>query len=169
MAQRNSVSVNPWMAAVGLVLILFTIYFVLKGLSWVLGIIGPILLIIAFIMDPKVVTGYGSWIVNLTRKNWMYGIGAGLMTFFLFPFVCAFLFGKVMLKRKFKGMTEELEKRTKGEFVEYEEVDSNQSNVEDVEFEDIETLELEELPEPPPKKVPQKGLRDGNEYDQMFD
>jgi len=168
MAQRNSVSLNPWMAAVGLVLLLVTVYFVIKGLFWLLGIIGPILLIIAFVMDPKVVTGYGKWIVDLTRKNWMYGIGAGLMTFFGFPFVCAFLFGKVMLKRKFKGLTEDLEKRTKGEFVEYEEVDSTTSNVEDVEFEDIETLELEEFPEPP-KKIQQKETRGNNDYDQMFE
>lgn len=143
---------NPgWLRLViGIAAILLILWLALKvvtGLYNLLWYIGPILLIATLFMDRQVVFGYGKWIVNQFKKNPAVGIGAGILSFFGFPFVSAFLFGKAMLKKKLNiGGDAHKESNTKNDgYTEYEELESE--TIEEFELEDLETLEkdIEEL------------------------
>ncbi len=164
MANRSTT--NPIVGVIGLILILIVIYYVIQGLFWVLGIIAPVLLILTFFIDKNVIINYGKWMLNLFKTKWYLGLGAGAMTFFGFPFVSAFLFGKAMFKKKVAemGMSGGLggdEARTsKDTFTDYEEVESEISYEEvDLPEENLDLPEIEEN---------LNTLDDDNAYDNLF-
>ena len=149
---------NGWQAIVGiLTLALFFVgmYYVARGVTWLLTLVAPVLLIAPLIIDYKVVTGYLSWVGGLFKRNVLWGIGAGLLTVFGFAFVSAFLFGKAMLKRKARQMREDVDRQRRGEFIEYEEVKDEADA----------PLQLPPLRRPEPASKPKPK---GNEYDQLF-
>lgn len=160
MANRSTT--NPIVGVIGLVLILIVVYYLIQGLFWVLGIIAPILLILTFFIDRKVIIDYGKWVLNLFKTKWYLGLGAGAMTFFGFPFVSAFLFGKALLKKKVAGMgLGGEEARTSNDtFTEYEEVES------EISYEEVELPEQDlDLPE---IEENLNTLDDDNAYDNLF-
>ncbi len=172
--QRNRASNNPLgflPAVIMLILGFIALYYVATGIFYILSLLAPVFLIATLVIDHTVVTGYAKWIWNLIQKNWIAGVGAGLMTFFGFPVVSGFLLGKAVLKKKVANVREDFESRTQGDYVEYEEVpDVKETPVEDLEFEEIEEMELEDLDDIVPPKVKQKQTRSNdNDYDQMFE
>ena len=89
-------------------------------------------------------------------KNVLLGVGLSLLTIVAFPVVSLFLFGKAMLKKKVKEMTQQFEQKTQGEYTEYEEVKT-------------EDADWVELPPPPVREKP-KQMRGGkNEYEDLFE
>ena len=76
------------------------------------------------------------------------GILGVLLTAIGFPIVCGFLLGKAILDRRIQSFQNEIERRQKGELVDYEDV-----------TEDAEILELET---PPPAE------KQRNSYDDFF-
>jgi len=107
-------------------------------------------------MDYKIVVNYIKWIFSMMGKNPLLGVGLVLLTIVGHPIVSLFLFGKAMLKKKVKEMTQQFEEKTQGEYTEYEEVKT----------EDAEWVELP----PPPVKAKPKQMRGGkNEYEDLFE
>jgi len=155
---------NPIIGIIGLVLFLVVAYYLISSIFWVLGLIAPVLFILTLIMDHTVVTDYLKWIVKLFKEKWYMGLGAAALSILGSTFVSAFLFGKVMFKKKVIGgdigkmFTE---KNEDGGFTDYEEVDS-EIVVEDIELEE-EELDLPEIEEN------LNTLDDDNAYENLFD
>lgn len=161
MSQRTRNPLGPVVSIVMLALLVMGIYFVIKGVFWVLYWIFPALLIATLIIDRQVIIDYVMWIVNaVKKKNWVLFLGATFMTVIAFPLVAAFLFGKAMLKRKVKQVTKRFEQPTQGEFVEFEEIPE----------EEPEILELPDLSQRPVrKKEPIKQPDPRNDYEDLFE
>ncbi len=160
MANRSTS--NPIIGVIGLVLFLIVAYFLIKSIAWILGLIAPALLLITLFMDKSVIINYGKWIMNLFKTKWYYGLGAAAMTFFGFPFVSAFLFGKAMFKKKVAGMgMGGDDMRTSGDtFTEYEEIETEISYEEvDLPVQDLDLPEIEEN---------LNTLDEDNAYDNLF-
>lgn len=138
------------------IVVLFVLFTVAKFVFNILYWLSPVLLIITLFIDHKVVINYGKWILELMGKNVLLGVGLTLLTIVAFPVVSLFLFGKAMLKKKVKEMTQQFEQKTQGEYTEYEEVKTEEA-------------EWVELPPPPVREKP-KQMRGGkNEYEDLFD
>ena len=168
MANQRSASNNP-LGNIGgvimLVLFFVALYFIAKSVFTILAYVAPVLLLITLFIDHTVVTGYIKWIVNLFKTNILFGIGAGLLTFFGFPVVSGFLLSKALLKKKVKEITNQYEERTQGEFVEYEEVDEEPP----VRIEIPEKLDINVPPKQKPIIEVRQQKKDTGDYEQLFD
>lgn len=154
---KRRIDVNP-LNALPAILILIAVFvalwFVAKSIFTLLAWVAPILLIAALVINHKVVVSYGTFLWNLLKKNPMMGIVGVLLSFFLFPVVSLFLFGKAMLYRKVDTLKKEFEAKhgggTEGEYTEYEEI---------------------ELPKEEKRiELPRRPLQEKqNEYEELFD
>jgi hypothetical protein len=148
--QRRGFSTNNiWVGVITLVLGIVAIYFLFIGLYKLLYLLSPVLIVLALIIDYKVVTGYLMTIWNLLKTNTIVGIGASLLTFFGYPFVSGYLFAKALFKRQLKK---------------FEETHGTQARPKQEEFTEYEVVEDEphlELPELSKEELP-------NEYDDIF-
>lgn len=135
---------------------LVVIYYVATGIYAILSYIAIALFIITAFVNHRVIVDYGKLLINTTTRNPIAGIvGIGL-TIFFYPIVALFLFGKAMLIRKVDKFKQNLETRTKGEFVEYEEVENKKP-------------QKPEIIELPPLKEKQKQTRSRNDYEDLFE
>lgn len=138
------------------IVVLFVLFTVARFVFSLLYYIAPILLIITLFMDYKVVVNYGKWILDVMGRNVLLGVGLSLLTLVGFPIVSVFLFGKAMLKKKVKEMTQQFETQTQGEYTEYEEVTPEEEG-------------MVELPPPPVRQKPKQTRGGRNEYEDLFD
>jgi len=144
---------NSWKIIIGAVIGLIILFWLAKGVFYILNIVAPFLLIITLVMNYKVVLGYGSWLLDLLKKDIIVGLLASVGTVIFFPVVSAYLFVKMLLLRKVTKMSNEYNQSstyTKDEYTSYEEVDEI----------DIQKLEL-------PKKF--ENITKTNNYDKFFD
>ena len=171
MTNRKKIDVNPLNSIVPiiiLVLVLAGLYFLAKGVFYILSWVSPLLLLAAFLINRQVVIDYVKMLFNLLKTNPLMGVVGLVLSFFLFPVVAAFLFGKALLYRKLGQFSEEIKKRTEGQFVEYEEV---QNEAEET------TLDLPELEQQPKKKIKIEQNRSSSkknddnfsDYEELFD
>ncbi len=130
---------------------LVAMYFIVKYTLIALTVVAPLMLIATLIIDRSVVINYVKWIGSTLKTNPLLGIGAILFTIFGYTLVFPFLFGKAILKKKFKEASQQYENQRQGELIDYEEVDSKPSREK--------PLELPQI-----KKQPR-----GSEYDQLFE
>ena len=148
--QRGGSS-NLIVGVVMLVVAAMVLYFLFKGLIWVLGFIAPVLLIVTLFINKDVVLDYVKGMVGRLKNDTLMGVAQVGVTFFLFPFVVAYLFAKAMLLRKvgsFQGKKEE------EKFSEYEDLTED------------DVLDLKDL-----EDIPQKETRtasNNNKYDDLF-
>ena len=98
-------------------------------LFWIFRVIAPILIIATAIIDFKVITNYGKWILNMFQKNPIAGIAAGVGTLVGYPLVAAFLFAKALFK---KQLIETGKKEKDDEFINFEELDSKPLKIPEV-------------------------------------
>ena len=162
---NRKIDINPGNSLAGILLMVFifvALYFIAKSIFTLLSWLAPVLLIATAIMNPKVLTSYGKWIINLLKKNPLFGIGAIIMTVIGFPVVSGFLFAKAMLYRKADQMKKEYESQTHGELIEYEEIEEDDPIV---------PLELPPIKKSKPsvRQQPKQKPRPNNEYEQFFD
>lgn len=161
MAQRK-IDINPF-NAIGAILMLILVFwglslafsFIFKLMAWA----APFLLIGAAIVDYTVITDFVKWIFRMLKENPLMGIAGILLTFFGFPIIAGFLFGKAVLRKKVRKMASKYDEEVNGKVVDFEEVE-----------EDYETLELptrRERPEPEP--IRQKPKDSSADYEQLFD
>lgn len=134
--------------------VFFTIlFFVAKGVFWVLSWVAPVLLIATLIIDHRVVTDFLKFVWKLLQENPLMGIAALLLIFFGYPVVSGFLFVKAIGKRSIKNALNKME-QGRNTYTEYEEVTE----------EDDSFLEL------PPINKKKEPVRQApsNDYDEMF-
>lgn len=145
---------NPLKGLVGIAAAIFffiALFWFMKFLFNILWFLLPVMLIATAIIDYKVILDYLSWLGRLFKSNMLSGILVGALTLIGAPVVALFLLGKALLKKKVKTMTEEVERRQEGEYVNYEEVES-------------EILELPQIEMP--KKEPKSS--NNNNYEDLF-
>ncbi len=130
---------------------LVAMYFIVKYTLIALTVVAPLMLIATLIIDRSVIFNYIKWIGSTLKSNPLLGIGAILFTIFGYTLVFPFLFGKAILKKKFKQARQQYENQTQGELVDFEEIESKPSREK--------PLELPQL-----KKQAKSG-----EYDQLFE
>jgi hypothetical protein len=124
---------SSWKVIVGAILGLIALFWLAKGVFFILNIIAPFLLIITLILNYKVVLGYGTWLLELIKRDLLLGILAAIGTVFFFPVVSAYLFGKMLLLRKVNKMKNEFNAQNtfyqNEEFTSYEEVEEIAPNI----------------------------------------
>lgn len=151
---KSNGSFRPIAALLMIVLFFVALYYVASFALSLLWYVAPVLLIITLVLDHKIVTNYIEWLWSKIKTNPIVGVLITALSVACFPVVTGYLFSKLLVKRKITKMTETFEKRTSGEFVDYEEVDS----------EPIRPIELPKA-DPPPKMRQQPG----NKYDDLFE
>ena len=161
---NRRIDINPGNSLGGILLMVFifvALYFIAKSIFTILSWLAPVLLVGTAIINYKVLTSYGKWILKLLKNNPLFGIGAIIMTVIGFPVVAGFLFAKALLYRKADQMKQEYETQTHGELIDYEEIE---------EEDPIVPLELPPIKKskPQPRQKPQNP-RPNNEYEQFFD
>jgi hypothetical protein len=153
----SSNSSNPFNSIFSIlmvILVMLGLFYIARFIFTILYYLSPIMLIAALIIDHKVVTGYGKWVVSLFKKNPIMGVGSVLLTVIGFPIVSAFLLGRALFRKRVRQAQEEVEIRREGQFIEYEELDS-------------EPLELPEIQKEERNKS--RDRNSGQDYDHLFD
>jgi len=110
--------VNPLILLVGIVVVIGLLFWVAKKVLSILAWASPAILVVALIINYRVVLGYGRWLIDTLKRNPLFGIIAILFTCFGFPLVSIFLLFRALAS---KGIGTE----KKGGFSEYEEVDED--------------------------------------------
>jgi hypothetical protein len=141
---------NGLSAVLALVLIFVTLFFVTKGIIWLLTLVAPVLLILAALLDYKVIINYVKWVGRLFQRDVLWGIGVSILSVVGYPVLFAILFFRALFSWRVKAARKDAQRAREGEFAEYEELDQ------------------EPLP-PLNRPRPQKETRSGSDYDQMFD
>ncbi|MBP6566265.1 MAG: hypothetical protein KA270_03800, partial [Saprospiraceae bacterium] len=72
------------------------LFFLAKGVFWLLSWVAPILLIITLIIDYTVVTDFFKFVWKLLKENTIMGILAVLLVVFGYPIVAGYLFFKAL-------------------------------------------------------------------------
>lgn len=148
---QNNRGNNPIAGIIGLAVMILIVYLLFKVVSGVISImyfLGPILLIIALILNYKVVVKYVQWLAQMIKKDTVRGLAYTGLSIVGYPFVSAWLFLKAFLQFRLKRNVGKQEKAKEKEFVEYEEI---------TEEEDF--LELPDLEKP----------KQTNSYDDLFE
>lgn len=85
---------------------------------------GPVLLILALILDFRTVTAYIGGLVKLLKMRPVQGIASILLSVVGYPIVAVFLLGRILLQRRFRRYEQEMKLRQEGEIADYVELDS---------------------------------------------
>jgi hypothetical protein len=145
--------------------VFFTVlFFMAKGLFWLLSWVAPVLLILTLIIDFKVVKDFFIYIGKLLKDNPLAGVLAILMIIFAYPFVAGYLFIKALGKRSIKKAMDKVQQE-KNTYTDFEEIVE-----EDDSF--LELPPLNKTHEPAKHKESTKvesvKADKSNEYDDMF-
>lgn len=119
---------NPFSSVMGIlimVLVLVGIFYVAKGVFWLLSQVAVFLLVASLIIHYKTAVNYLKWVWSMWQKNWMHGLGLTLLSALLYPILFAHLFFKSMLDRKVATLQEAAEQQHASEYVDFEELESN--------------------------------------------
>jgi hypothetical protein len=135
-----------------LAVIFGALFFVAKGVFWILNWAALPIFIATLVIDHNVVIDYFKFMFKLLKENTLMGVVAVVVTFFAYPFVAGYLFLKALGKRQLQKMTNHV-KKEQTTFADYEEVKED----------DQDFLELPAKP----KAQPQPQTR-RNDYDDMF-
>ena len=141
---------NFILGTVILVLGLIFLFYIATGIFKLLSFIAPFLLVLALIINYKVVLNYLKSIWTNLSKNPLYGILMIIFTILGFPIVSAYLLFKAIIYKK----VDRLDRKSLAEeeqFSEYEDVSD------ETDFMDLK--ELEELKKPGKEK---------NDYENLF-
>ena len=157
--------------------VLYLVFQVFKLAAAAIWFLGPILLIVAFFLNRKVVTDFFKTIFTDFKTKPVMSLVKGLFSFFALPLVGGWLFTKAVVRNKAEAIT----KKAQPEYAEYEEVKETTAEVveEDDDFLDITEIEqqLEDLTvkenKPPTSSRPtpksKQAKPDPNKYDNLFD
>lgn len=131
------------------------IFFLAKGIFWLFSYIAPVFLIVALILDYKVIVNFFQFIWKLLKEKTLFGIAAVILTIFGYPFVSAYLFFKALSSKTLKNVQKKMEQE-QNTYAEFEEVV------------DEDTTFLELPPMQAHKKENVKQQAKTSEYDDMF-
>ena len=145
---------NPFSSVLGvifMVLALVALFIVARFIVRILYFVAPLILIAAAIIDYKVIVDYVKWLVRLTKKNTLMGIGSIALSVIFYPFVGIFLLGKALFKRRVRQAEEEQRQMQEGEYIDFEDVSDDR-------------LELPRM-----EKSERKEEKKDDRYDQFFE
>lgn len=134
-----------------MVLALVALFIVARFIVRILYFVAPLILIAAAIVDYKVIVDYVKWLVRLTKKNTLMGIGSIALSVIFYPFVGIFLLGKALFKRRVRQAEEEQRQMQEGEYIDFEDVSDDR-------------LELPRM-----EKSERKEEKKDDRYDQFFE
>jgi hypothetical protein len=132
---------NGLYGIIATVLFLIALYYIAKGVFWLLTWLSPVLLVATLVIDYQVVVDYLKMLWNMILRTPIMGILAAILSVLGFPIVVVFLFGRAWFGyyirkkqreqaaffQKFKEQKEQQE-----EFVSYEEVIDNRLDESDI-------------------------------------
>jgi predicted membrane protein len=154
MAQQGfSIRINGIIGFIFMVLIFAALFFIARSIFILLAWISPVLIVLALIINYKTILNYLKFILSLLQRNVLGGIVAILLSVFGFPILAGVLFGKSILDRKVRKLTEAYSAREKDEFVEFEEVIRPGQD---------KTLDL------PPLEQKENPIKEENKYKDLF-
>ena len=113
------------------ILFLFALFFIAKGIFTLLYWVAPVLLVVTLVLDYQVVVRYFLMLWALLLSRPLLGILASILTFFGYPVVVFFLFGRAWfgynLRKKQSsgsgyGRTSQNSQQQQDEFAPYEEI-----------------------------------------------
>jgi hypothetical protein len=81
-------------------------FFLLRAFFRLVYLAGPILLVIALILDYRAFFRYIDRVVLLIRQNFILGILAGIASVIFYPFVALFLLGQFLNRKNRSGKDE---------------------------------------------------------------
>lgn len=155
---NNQSRISPLFAMLAFIAFMVALFYLAKGVFWILSFVAPILFIVTFFINRQVIFDYAKSLIKLTKTNPFMGIAGIVLSFVAFPLVSAFLFGKAMLLKKVGSLRENLRTKEDEKFTEYEEVEEDDPLVlDDLEPLDEKHKEIEIL----------KESKD-SEYDDLF-
>ena len=156
--ENKGSKVSPLFAMLAFIAVMVALFYLAKGVFWILGLLAPVLFIATFFINRHVIFDYGKTLIKLVKTNPFVGIAGIVLSFVAFPLVSAFLFGKAMLLKKVGSMREGMRQKEEEEFTDYEEVEEDDPLVLD---------DLEPIKEKEKVKEILTDSKD-NEYDDLF-
>jgi hypothetical protein len=123
-----------------LALLGIVIYFALKGFIWFIFFFAWIFLLVAAILDYKVIINFGKRLLNLLKRKPLYGIGAVILSGVLYPFLFFILMMRAVLSKFVKKVNFDIpgfdfqQQSQKEEFVDYEEVEEEHLELKEIEL-----------------------------------
>lgn len=155
--QKGGSPFGSFGAVVGLILFFVMLYFLAKGLFYVLSFAAPVMFLITLFIDHHVVLDYGKFIIKLLKENTIIGIVGVILTLVGFPIVSGFLFFKALARRTINKKLDEIGLgKPKEEYAEYEEVVDEETDF----------LELPEIEKPTRTS---RSTDTTNEYEDLFE
>ncbi|HMO37998.1 MAG TPA: hypothetical protein PKC76_01695 [Saprospiraceae bacterium] len=118
----NGSPFNSIVSIIFMVVFLVALYILARFVFKVLYYLSPLMLIATLIIDYKVLVNYVQWLVNLTRRNAVFGIGAIVLSLVFFPVVSALLLGRALFKRQVRKAQEAQRGVQEGDYVDFEEI-----------------------------------------------
>jgi len=168
----RKVDINPFnsiLSIVFLVAIFIGLYYVATGLFEILSLLAPFMLIGALIINYKVVTNYGKWLLNTLKTNFVRGLIMSILTFVGFPVISGYLLLKAYLSKKVEKIQADFQERSRPDYADFEEVGDTEMDFEDLS--DEKPLDLN-APKPIKPEIRQsstpKSKEGGSDYDQFF-
>ncbi len=163
-SHNNPTGRNPFNSLVSLLIlagVFVAMFFVIRGFVTLLYWVAPVLLIITLFINYRVVANYALGLVDLLKRNILWGVAKIAFTVVLYPFVIGWLFMQAMMLRRLDSFKKEFEHqfppKESAQYADYEEISSE--SVEKAE--DAEPIPFKLLP-PTPKE------KDGNPYNDLF-
>lgn len=122
---------NPFANLTGIllmILLMIGIFYVAKGIFWLLAKSAIFLLAGAIIIHYPTIIGFFKWLWNTWKQSLIQGLFFTALTVLLYPVICAFLFFRAILNRKVARLESAIKKEQQGEFVDFEELESAINN-----------------------------------------
>lgn len=150
-SQGFNIRLNGIIGFAFMVLIFVALFFLAKGVFTLLSWIAPVLIILTLLINPRTILNYFRFMLSLLQRNPLGGILGIILSVVGFPILSGVLFGKAILDRKVRKLSEAYKAQESSEYVEYEEVirPDRENNL------DLPPLEKEAQP---PKENPYKDL-----------
>src|SRR5690606_34220043 len=97
-------------------------YYILKGLFYLLYFTAPVMLIVLLILDHKIFLNHFKGVFRKIKQNPAIGILSLILQIVGLPFVLAYLLMKALFVRKLRKVEDRIRSQREGEFVEFEDV-----------------------------------------------
>ncbi len=105
-------------------LVLVGLFFVAKGIFWVLAKAAFFLLAGALLIHYKTVLDFGKWLWNTILTNPLQGIFLTALGVLLYPVLFAYLFMRALVNRKVSKLQNAVKQEREGEWVDFEELET---------------------------------------------
>ena len=124
MSTRGISPFGVFLAFIFLGLMLLGLFLFFGLMLRLLYVAGPVLLILAVILDYKTVMRYIAGLGSLLRQQPLQGIVASLLSVVRYPIVALFLLGRILLYRRLNKYAQQMRQQTEGQMTDYEELES---------------------------------------------